>query len=76
MGSALFDLTGKVALVTGSSKGIGKAIAVELARHGATVIISSRKADNCDSVAKWINTELEGEAGKAISIPANISSKE
>ena len=42
--SSLFDLTGKVAVVTGSSKGIGKAIATAMAEHGARVVISSRKA--------------------------------
>lgn len=42
MGSNLFDLTGKVALITGSSKSVGRAIAKELARHGAQVVISSR----------------------------------
>jgi NAD(P)-dependent dehydrogenase (short-subunit alcohol dehydrogenase family) len=49
--SSLFDLTGKVAVVTGSSKGIGRAIAERLAEHGAKVVVSSRKADACDAVA-------------------------
>src|SRR5579862_1139205 len=48
---SLFDLTGKVALITGSSRGIGKAIAVEMARHGARVVISGRKAESCEVVA-------------------------
>jgi NAD(P)-dependent dehydrogenase (short-subunit alcohol dehydrogenase family) len=44
---SLFDLTGKVAIVTGSTKGIGLAIATRMAEHGATVVISSRKANVC-----------------------------
>ncbi|MGD9602701.1 MAG: SDR family NAD(P)-dependent oxidoreductase [Gammaproteobacteria bacterium] len=75
MPSDLFDLTGKTALITGSSKGIGKAIAEAMARHGAKVVICSRKADACDAVAASINAELAGEPGSAVSIPANISSK-
>ena len=74
--SDLFDLTGKVALITGSSKGIGKAIAEEMARHGAQVVISSRKADVCQEVADAINAELEGQAGGAVSIPAHVGHKE
>ena len=49
-----FDLTGKVAIITGSSRGIGKASAYELAEHGAKVVISSRKQDVCDAVAAAI----------------------
>lgn len=73
---ALFDLSGKTALITGSSKGIGRAIAHEMARQGAQVVISSRKADACEAVAKEINTELADAAGGAIVITANISHKE
>ena len=61
MASTLFDLTGKVALITGSSKGIGRAIAEEMARHGAQVVISSRKGDICQEVADAINAELADE---------------
>ena len=53
--TSLFDLTGRVAIVTGSSRGIGRAIAERLAEHGATVIISSRKADACAETAAAIN---------------------
>ena len=69
---SLFDLTGKVAVVTGSSRGIGRAIAVRMAEHGAKVVVSSRKADACEAVAKGI-VERGGEAAV---IPCNISSKE
>lgn len=75
MGSALFDLTGKIALITGSSKGIGRAIAEEMARAGASVVISSRKADICEGVAAAINAELADQPGAAIAIPAHIGDK-
>jgi NAD(P)-dependent dehydrogenase (short-subunit alcohol dehydrogenase family) len=69
----LFDLSGKVAIVTGSSRGIGLAIAAAMASHGAKVVISSRKQDSCDEVAHAINAE-HGE-GTAIAVAANISDK-
>lgn len=76
MPSNLFDLTGKVALITGSSKGIGRAIAEAMARQGAQVVISSRKADACAAVADAINAELEGEPGGAVPIAAHIGHRE
>jgi hypothetical protein len=70
----LFDLSGKVAIITGSSRGIGRAIAEAMADHGAKVVISSRKADACAEAAGAINAK-HGD-GTAIVVPANISSKE
>jgi len=71
---SLFSLAGKVAIVTGSTRGIGRAIAQRLAEHGARVVISSRKAEACTEVCDEINRAY-GE-GAGIAIPANISSKD
>jgi NAD(P)-dependent dehydrogenase (short-subunit alcohol dehydrogenase family) len=71
---SLFDLTGKVAIVTGSTRGIGRAIAERLAEAGARVVISSRKQAACDTVAADINRRF-GEP-TAMSVAASISSKE
>lgn len=70
----LFDLTGKTAIITGSSRGIGKAIAHRMAEHGANVVISSRKADACEAAAAEINDKVGRKA--AIAIAANIAVKE
>ncbi len=71
---SLFDLSGKVAVVTGSSRGIGKAIALRFAAQGARVVVSSRKQDACQAVVDEI-TAAYGE-GKAVAIAASISSKD
>lgn len=67
----LFDLSGKVAIVTGSSRGIGRAIAIRMAQHGAKVVISSRKAEACEKVA----AEIKQAGGDAIVVPCNVSDK-
>jgi NAD(P)-dependent dehydrogenase (short-subunit alcohol dehydrogenase family) len=71
---SLFDLTGKVALITGSSRGIGRAIALRMAEHGARVVISSRKREACAAVVAEI--EAAHGAGRAVAIPASISVKD
>ena len=69
--SRLFDLTGKVAVITGSTKGIGKAIAEEYAKAGAKVVISSRKADACEKVAN----ELKEQGFDALPIACHVGDK-
>ena len=69
----LFDLSGKTAIITGSSRGIGEAIAVRMAEHGANVVISSRKADACDAVTEAINIKSPG---RAKTIAAHIGDKD
>ena len=67
-----FDLTGQVAIITGSSRGIGRSAAEIMASLGAKVVISSRKADACEAVAAAIGKA----GGEAIVIPCNISRKD
>src|SRR5687767_7387872 len=70
----LFDLSGKVAIITGSSRGIGRAIAEAYADAGAKVVISSRKRDSCEQVVDAINARHGKE--RSVAIAANISNKE
>jgi NAD(P)-dependent dehydrogenase (short-subunit alcohol dehydrogenase family) len=67
-----FNLTGQVAVITGSSRGIGRSAAEIMASLGAKVVISSRKADSCEEVAAAIRTA----GGEAIVIPCNISRRD
>ncbi|MCF3630800.1 SDR family oxidoreductase [Thalassospiraceae bacterium LMO-SO8] len=71
--TTMFDLTGKVALITGSSRGIGKAIAEAYARQGAKVVITSRKLDACEAVADAINQENYDDPGEAMAAACNVS---
>ena len=70
---SLFDLTGKIAVVTGSSRGIGKAIAMRFVEQGARVVISSRKIAACEAVVAEIDAAYG--PGKAVAIAASISVK-
>ena len=68
----MFDLSGKVAVITGSSRGIGRSIALCMARAGAKIVVSSRKAEACEPVAEAIRRS----GGEAIVVPCNISHKD
>ncbi len=68
----LFDLAGTVAVVTGGSRGIGRAICERLAQHGARVVVASRKLETCEEVAAAIRAR----GGEAMAVACNISRKE
>jgi len=71
----LFDLSGQVAIVTGSTKGIGKAIAARFAQYGAKVVVSSRKAEVCEQVTEEINRDWAARGGEAWSFPCHVGDK-
>ena len=73
---SLFDLTGETAVVTGSSRGIGRAIALRLAQHGANVVVSGRKIEAARAVADEINANADQGYGRAIAVVCNVTRSE
>lgn len=72
MSEGRFSLDGKVAIVTGGSRGIGRAIAIEFAKAGADVVVASRKLDACEAAAK----EIEQLGGRALAVSAHTGKTE
>ncbi len=72
MNVATYDLTGKVAIITGSTRGIGKAIAETMAHYGASVVITGRKQEACDAVAN----EIKAAGGKALGVATDVTNAE
>jgi len=69
---SLFDLAGRVAVITGSSRGIGRAIAERMSEHGARVVISSRKLEACETVA----AQIRARGGEALALGCNVSRRD
>src|SRR4051794_19074833 len=70
-GSSLFNVEGKIYVITGSTSGIGLMMARGLVEVGATVVVTSRKADNCERVAAELS-----EVGNCVAIPSDVSSED
>jgi NAD(P)-dependent dehydrogenase (short-subunit alcohol dehydrogenase family) len=67
----MFDLTGQVAVITGASRGIGRAIATDMAQAGARVVVSSRKVEACEAVV----ASIRAAGGEAMAVPCNVAER-